>query len=125
MDVAQAFVKSPKWRSFLAKLKSFRPAGGRIRDPLALLPIIRAQLRETSKQVEDAVVAVCGNFTAIAARARQAVAQSTELLEGQPSGESATVASSIETSRRTIGSLLERMERATKLSSMAVNSMEE
>jgi methyl-accepting chemotaxis protein len=97
----------------------------RVRECLAVLPVIRTQLQETSRQVEEAVVGLCGNFTGIAARAREAVAQSGSLLDGQPSDNDATVESSIETSRRTITSLLERMERATKLSSMAVSSMEE
>ncbi len=106
-----------------AMRKVFR--GRRVRECLAVLPVIRAQLQETSRQVEEAVVGVCGNFTGIASRAREAVAQSSTLLEGQISGHEATVESSIETSRRTIGSLLERMERSTKLSFMAVASMEE
>jgi methyl-accepting chemotaxis protein len=97
----------------------------RIRECLAVLPIVRTQLQETSRQVEDAVVAVCGNFTGIAGRAREAVAESTTLLDGQPSEGSATVESSIETSRRTISSLLDRMERATKLSALAASSMED
>jgi len=97
----------------------------RIRESLNVLAVIRKQLQETSRQVEESVVGVCGNFTGIAARAREAVAESAMLLDGQPSGNTATVESSIETSRRTIGSLLERMERATKVSAVAVASMEE
>ena len=97
----------------------------RIRESLDVLAVIRKQLQETSRQVEESVVGVCGNFTGIAARAREAVAESATLLDGQPSGNTATVESSIETSRRTIGSLLEGMERATKVSAVAVASMEE
>jgi hypothetical protein len=96
-----------------------------IRECLNVLSISRTQLQETSRQIEESVVGVCGNFTGIAARAREAVAESATVLEGQSSGDGATVESSIETSRRTIGSLLESMERATKLSAMAVASMEE
>jgi methyl-accepting chemotaxis protein len=99
--------------------------GIRIRECLVVLPVIRRQLQDVSRQVEDAVVGVCGNFTGIAARAREAVTDSTALLVGQSSGDEATVESSIETSRRTIASLLERMERATNLSAMAVSSMED
>ncbi len=91
----------------------------------AVLPVIRTQLREASRQVEDAVTGVCSNFTGIASRAREAVAESTALLEGHSSGQGATVESSIETSRSTIAALLERMERATRLSGMAVSSMDE
>jgi len=103
--------------------KIFR--GSRVRECLAVLPVIRKQLQETSRQVEDAVVGVCGNFTGIAARAREAVTDSTKLLEGECSCQTATVESSIQTSRRTIASLLEGLERATKLSAMAVSSMED
>lgn len=108
---------SGSWR------KIFRTS--RIRECLAVLPVIRRQLQETSRQVEDAVVGVCDNFTGIAARAREAVTDSTKLLDGESSGCAATVESSIETSRRTIASLLERMERASKLSAVAVSSMED
>ena len=97
----------------------------RVRECLSVLPVIRTQLEETSRQIEDAVVSVCSSFTGIATRARETLAKSTELFDGQPSNHDATVESSIETSRRTIGSLLERLERATKLSSLAVSNMEE
>ena len=97
----------------------------RIGECLAILPVIRRQLQETSCQVEESVVGVCGNFTGIATRARDAVAESTTLLDGQSADDRATVESSIETSRRTIGSLLDRMEQASKLSALAVSSMEE
>jgi methyl-accepting chemotaxis protein len=96
-----------------------------IRECLDVLAVIRKQLLETSRQVEESVVGVCGNFTGIAARAREAVAESATFLDGQPSSQSTTVESSIETSRRTIAALLERMERATKVSAVAVASMEE
>jgi methyl-accepting chemotaxis protein len=99
--------------------------GPRVHECLEVLAVTRKQLLETSRQVEESVVTVCGNFTGIAARARGAVAESATMFEGQKAGESATVESSIETSRRTIASLLERMERATRLSSTAVASMEE
>lgn len=97
----------------------------RVRECLEVFPVIRRQLQDTSRQVEDAVVGVCSSFTGIAARAREAVTDSTKLLDGQSSGQGATVESSIETSRRTIASLLEQMERSSKLSAMAVASMED
>ena len=96
-----------------------------IRDCLDVLAVVRKQLVETSRQVEESVVGVCGNFSAIAARARGTVAESATVLDGQQSEGSASVESAIESSRRTIASLLERMERAGKLSAMAVSSMEE
>jgi methyl-accepting chemotaxis protein len=92
----------------------------------SVLPVLRAQLRETSGQVEDAVTRVCANFTGIATRARDAVAERSQLMDdASGGGHDATVESSIESSRRTIGSLLERMERSSDLSARAVSSMEE
>jgi methyl-accepting chemotaxis protein len=96
-----------------------------IRECLSVLPVLRTQLQETSRQVEDAVVSVCANFTGMAARARETVNSATTLLDGAGAGQNATVESSLETSRRTIASLLERLERATKLSALAVSRMEE
>jgi methyl-accepting chemotaxis protein len=96
-----------------------------IREGMAILPIVRRQLQETTSQVEDAVVSVCNNFTAIASRAREAVTESATLLDGVTASESATVEGAIETSRQTIGSLLEGMERAARLSTLAISSMEE
>jgi methyl-accepting chemotaxis protein len=64
-------------------------------------------------------------FHGIAARAREAVTESTTLMEGQTSLQGATVEGAIDTSRQTIAALLERLERATRLSALAVSSMEE
>lgn len=115
-------------RSFVDFLGRARKRLFRLRkasDLQSVLPVIRAQLLETSRQVEEAVTGVCGNFTGIAARARETVAESSHLMDGASGEQGATVESSIESSRRTIGSLLERMERAAGLSAMAVSSMEE
>jgi methyl-accepting chemotaxis protein len=95
------------------------------RESSSVLPVIRRQLQQTSRQVEEAVVGVCGSFTGIAARARDAVAESSKLLEGESAGQEATVEGAIETSQRTIAGLLERTERAGKLSATAVARMEE
>ncbi len=103
--------------------RSFR--GSRMRECLAVLPVIRRQLQETSQQVEDSVVSVCGNFTKIAARAREAVTETSTLTEGEGACQGATVEGAIGTSRQTIAALLERLERATKLSAVAVASMED
>ncbi len=99
--------------------------GSPIRECLAIFPVIRRQLEETSRQVEDSVVSVCGNFTGIAARAREAITESSTLMDGDTSLRGATVEGAIETSRLTIASLLERLEHSTRLSALAVSSMEE
>jgi methyl-accepting chemotaxis protein len=96
-----------------------------IRGCLAVLPLLRAQLREVSEQVEQAVVLVCRNFSAIAERSRKAVDKSTELLAGDPSEQDATIDKSIAISRATIAALLDRLERAGNVSSMVVSRMEQ
>ncbi len=92
---------------------------------LAVLPVVRAQLREVAQQVEQAVVSVCGNFTGIADRSRKAVDKTAELLGGGQEEQDATVERSIETSRATIAALLDRLERAGKVSAMVVSRMEQ
>ena len=92
---------------------------------LAVLPVLRAQLRDVAQQVEQAVVLVCGNFTGIAERSRKAVDKTAELLGGDQEQHDATVEKSIETSRATIAALLDRLERAGSVSSMAVSRMEQ
>ena len=111
-------------RKYLAAIGSrFRRRA--VQESLAVLPVIRQQLHETNRQVEEAVVNVCSNFTGIAARAREAVTESNSLLESDSAREGATVEGAIEASRQTIGSLLDRLEQATKLSALAVAGMEE
>lgn len=97
----------------------------RVNQALAVLPVIRQQLHETNRQVEEAVVNVCSNFTGIAARAREAVTESGSLLESHNTRQGATVESAIEASRHTIASLLDRLEQANKLSALAVAGMDE
>jgi methyl-accepting chemotaxis protein len=93
---------------------------------LAILPVLRAQIRESNQAVENAVTAVCANFAGIADRARQAVAKTAALLDGPQEGQTAaTVEGSIGASRTTIASLLERMRRAADLSSGVVTRMEQ
>jgi methyl-accepting chemotaxis protein len=111
-------------RKFLAAIRGLF-AGNRVNQYLAVLPVIRQQLHETNRQVEEAVVNVCSNFTGIAARAREAVTESSSLLESDSSQQGATVESAIEASRQTIASLLDRLEQATKLSALAVAGMDE
>ena len=96
-----------------------------MRKGIAILPIVRRQLRETTSQVEDAVVSVCRNFNGIASRAREAVRESATLMDGASASKEATVEGAIETSRQTIASLLDGLERAASLSTLAVSSMEE
>jgi len=103
----------------------WKPTAGRVSESLAILPVLRGQLRETSQQVEEAVVNVCGHFSGMAARARKAVSRAAEVLGDTQEEHNATVERSIETSRAAIGQLLERLERAGQLSTLAISRMDE
>jgi methyl-accepting chemotaxis protein len=95
-----------------------------IEECVAALPVLRAQIREAAQHVEAAVTLVCGNFQSIADRSHGAVAKAAEMMgSGQAGGGS--VEESIETSRATISLLLQRLEHAGHISSLAIARMEE
>ncbi|HEY1336424.1 MAG TPA: methyl-accepting chemotaxis protein [Bryobacteraceae bacterium] len=89
---------------------------------LAVIPVLRGQLRETADQAENAVRSVCDQFQSIADESRSAVERAADLLGGRKEG--AGIERSIETSRSTIADLLERLERAGKISALAIARME-
>lgn len=94
-----------------------------IQECVTLLPVLRAQIREAARHVEAAVSSICGNFQNIADRSREAVAKAAEMLgSGQTGG---SVEESIETSRATISLLLQRLDHAGQISSLAIVRMEE
>jgi methyl-accepting chemotaxis protein len=109
----------------VARLPARRWKAKDIPGRLAVLPVLRAQLRDVAQQVEQAVVLLCGNFTGIAERSRKTVDKTAELLSGGQQEQDAIVERSIETSRATIAALLDRLERAGSVSSMVVCRMEE
>lgn len=98
-----------------------------IRGLLPVLPVLSSQLREVVRQVEESVVGVCGNFQAMAAKARQAVAQSplssqnTESAEASATGGIPMLVSS---TRGTLGSLLQRIEQSSEFSQHTVDRMQ-
>jgi len=92
---------------------------------LEVLPVLRSQVHEVAAQVEKAVVAVCGNFAGIAERSRKAIDKASELLSAGEETGTASVEQSIETSRSTITSLLDRLERSGNVSAMVVSRMEQ
>jgi methyl-accepting chemotaxis protein len=111
---------------FLSSLLAFGKRQFRgVAGARALLPVLRAQLADMSRQVEQSVVAVCGSFNDIATRSRKAVAQTAELLGGDREQHNATVERSIETSRLAIAGLLEEVERSAGISAMVVSRMEQ
>lgn len=115
-------------RKFLTRLVGFlaprRWKRGDIRECVTVLPVLRAQITEAAQQVEAAVGRVCSSFEGIADRSRETVERATGML-GSEQGGGATVEESVATSRATISGLLERLERAGEISSMAIAHMQE
>lgn len=94
-----------------------------VRECVTTLPVLRAQIREAARHLETAVSGICGNFQNIADRSHEAVAKAAEMLgSGQTGG---SVEESIETSRATISLLLQRLEHAGQISSLAIARMGE
>jgi methyl-accepting chemotaxis protein len=94
---------------------------------LPVFPVLATQLQEVVRQVEQAVEGVCGNFQAMAARARQAAARVplTENASADEPGASARgVGGLISSTRQTMGSLLQRIEQTSTFSSLAVERMQ-
>ncbi len=112
-------------RNFLGRWTTGRWSFRGLPAARAVLPVLRAQLGEMSRQVEQSVVAVCSSFNNIASRSRRAVAQTAELLGGNREEHDATVERSIETSRMAIAGLLEELERSARVSTLVVTRMEQ
>jgi methyl-accepting chemotaxis protein len=106
---------------------AFTPEGIKITlaANLPVLAILSTQLRETAQQVEQAVVAVCENFGAIAARTQAGVARTTRFLgnQGSSTDERADIGALIEASRQTLMTLLDRLGRATDKSACAIEKL--
>lgn len=92
---------------------------------LPALPVLGRQLGEVVQQVEAGVVGVCESFQGIAQRARDAVAQMNLESPGEGGGEGAGGLNQlIASTRQVMGSLLQRIEQTSKLSSTTVERME-
>lgn len=93
---------------------------------LPLLPVLATQLRDTIREVEEAVVGVCGSFQEIAKRAREVVSSGVmRCSQSGPDQEGSGVAGLIEDTRRTMGLLLQRIEQSSQISSATVDRMQE
>lgn len=98
-----------------------------VRNLLPVLPVLAAQLREVVRQVEDSVIGVCGNFQAMAAKARQAVTQSALLsddAERPSSADDGGIPALVASTRETLGSLLQRIEQSSRFSQRTVEQMQ-
>jgi methyl-accepting chemotaxis protein len=98
---------------------------GALAANLPILPVLSAQLRQTAAQVEQAVVEVCNNFEAIAARTQANVTRTTCFLgnQGSRSGERVDIEALIEASRQTLETLLNRLGRASDKSASAIEKL--
>jgi methyl-accepting chemotaxis protein len=98
-----------------------------LRSCLPVLPVLATQLQEVARDVEQAVVGVCGSFQGMAARARHAAAQSSLMKNVSANGSTADsggINSLISNTRETMGSLLQRIEQGSNLSRLTVERMQ-
>jgi methyl-accepting chemotaxis protein len=90
---------------------------------LPVLPLLSTQLRETAQEIQASVATVCENFQDMAKRTRDTVHQASTLVSDRAAP--GNVAAMFETSRVTLGHLLNRMEHSDQLSLQAIGRMEE
>jgi methyl-accepting chemotaxis protein len=95
-----------------------------VNESVVALPVLRAQIQEAAQEMETSVSKVCSSFQNIADRSHEAVVKAAEMLGSEQAG-GATVTQSVETSRATISRLLQRMERAGRISAMAITRMDD
>ena len=90
---------------------------------LPAFPVLRAQLKQTVTQVEEAVVEVCESFHSMVARARESVNQATASLSHGVAGDTHESSSQalIDVTHR----MLERAEAASGMTQQTVQTMQE
>jgi len=93
---------------------------------LPVLSVMGTQLTETAKQVEAAVVEICGKFQGMATRARAGVSGASELLSGglDSRGSSTSVESLIAEAARTIEALLIHTQDSAAVSASAIERIQ-
>src|ERR1700761_9310486 len=94
---------------------------------LSQLSRMGEQLKQTSKQIEDSVVAVCDSFQGIAVRARATVARATGFLgnDGPSASDKQSFESLIETCSGTLVKILNTTVEAGEVSRRAIERIEE
>lgn len=116
------------WRTWLfavggwGRRKNLEELRERVAAHLPLLPVMGAQLRDTSKQVEQAVAKVGANFGQMAEQAREGVNEASRVLGG--SGEGAGIEGLLAASRTTLEDLLARIVRDGEVCHKLTGSME-
>jgi methyl-accepting chemotaxis protein len=92
---------------------------------LPMLDVMGTQLKQTSDQIETAVMDVCTRFQSMMQRARAGVTSASELLSGEGSGESTgrsreSIGVLIEEAQQTIESLLQHTQHSAQVSQSAI-----
>jgi methyl-accepting chemotaxis protein len=90
-----------------------------------MLPVLATQLQQVTRQVEEAVVRVCGSFQDMAERARTA-SQITLVQDASGNGNQADkggIQGLISDTRETLGTLLQRIEQTSTFSAVTVERM--
>lgn len=96
-----------------------------VASALPVLEIVGTQLKQTSDQIEIAVVDVCSRFQSMVERARAGVTSASELLEGDSSGRSnESIGALIEEAQQTIEILLRHSQHSAKVSQGAIERIE-
>jgi methyl-accepting chemotaxis protein len=89
---------------------------------LPVMDVMGTQLKQTSDQIEKAVMEVCTRFQSMMQRARAGVSSASELLAGDASGRSReSIGSLIEEAQQTIESLLRHTQHSAKVSQSAID----
>jgi len=129
---------APRPHDEMAHSPQGQPVSGTAADPaqarllselqacLPMLPVLAIQLKEVTRQVEEAVVKVCGSFQDMAQRARQAAAQVPLSNCGPASGGAAEeigIDGLISRTRDTMGSLLLRIDQSSASSGTTAERM--
>ncbi len=105
---------------------SLSPLAAELNSCLPVLPVMALQLRNTVREVEDAVVGVCGSFQEIARRAREVVSSGVLCCAASGPGQGGTgVERLIEDTRQTMGRLLQRIEQSSQVSAATVSRLQE
>jgi len=97
---------------------------GAVTECLTALPVLRRQIHEANAQVETAVTNVCNSFQGIADRSQASVERTREIL-GTGGEAGLSFEQSIEASRATISTLVDRIEHGGRLAALAVQHMDE
>lgn len=123
-------MNTPAWLRMLAggwrRRKGLLVLQDAVQAHLPVLPVVSAQLRDTSRQVEQAVAQVSGNFERMVECAREGVNQASQLIGAGSSGGGTAggVEAMLATSRQTLDGLLVRIVQDGQVCTKLVERMD-